>query len=525
MLVGDIVRRNARYFADCDAVVVPGGVTRSWAELDIRTNRFANALLGLGLTRGDRVAIFAPNCVEYFEFFFGCAKSGVVGAPTNVRLAPYEITAYYSYVTPRAILVHADLAEEARRWLSDVPGAEWVVGFGGDHGFDLDLERLIGAAAPEDPAVALDEDDTYMLGPTSGTTGIPKATILTHRNAISAMLNWLAEMPMPERGTALQNIPYFFNPGGPAGIHPVLLKGGRTVVYGGFTPRAFLEAVQEYGVTNTVAVPTMVQMIVAEPDCESFDLSSLKGVFSGGSPWNAPLFRRAREVLGDVIYPLYGMAESYSCGLTLRPESIVLDGTPEQQKQVTSAGKPHVLMQLRVAGVDGEEVPHDGETAGEIWMAGPTISPGYYEMPDETAVSREGEWFRTGDLAVVDTDGFVTIVDRLKDMIITGGINVFSIEVERALLQHPEVDQVAVIGLPHQTWGEAIHAVVCRVEGSTLTEAALVEFAGERLAGFKKPRSIEFVDALPVSATGKILKKVVRAERLGADAGSPLPAS
>lgn len=524
MLVGDIVRRNARSFADCDAVVVPGGPTRSWAELDLRTNRLANALLGLGLGKGDRLAMYAPNCCEYVEFFFGCAKSGIVGAATNVRLAPYELTAYYAYVEPRAVLVHADLAEQARGWLRDVSSVERVIGFGGDHGFDLDLETLVADADTGDPVVPLSEDDTYMLGPTSGTTGTPKATILTHRNAISAMLCWLAEMPMPERGTALQNIPYFFNPGGPASLHPVLLKGGRTVVHTAFSPRAFLQAVQDYGVTNTVAVPTMVQMILAEPDCESFDVSSLRGIFSGGSPWNAPLFERAREVLGDVIYPLYGMAESYSCGMTLRPESVVADGSPEQLKRVTSAGKPNVLIRLRVVDAEGADVHADGVTPGEIWLSGPTISPGYFAMPEETEASRSGEWFRSGDVAVVDDQGFVTIVDRLKDMIITGGINVFSIEVERVLLMHPDVGQVAVIGVPHETWGEAIHAVVQRVDGSLLTEVELEQFAAERMAGYKRPRSIEFVDALPVSATGKVLKKVVRADRLSGAGTASNPA-
>ncbi|WP_433496586.1 class I adenylate-forming enzyme family protein [Sphaerimonospora sp. CA-214678] len=510
MLVGDIVRRNAQFFPDRDAVVVPGHTRWTWRELDVRANRFANALLGLGLSKGDRVALYAPNCSEYIEFFFGCAKSGVIGAPTNVRLSPYEMSSYLSYVEPAAVLVHADLLESARGWLPDVESVKHVIGFGPGHGLRLDLEALIASAGADEPRTAIDEDDIYQLGATSGTTGVPKAAILTHRNAISALLAWAAELDVPEAGTALQNIPYFFNPGGPSGLHPVLLKGGRTIIPPAFDPAEFPKLVQEYRVTHTIIVPTMVQMVVSNPDITQYDLSSLCGIMSGGSPFPAPVLKRARELMGDVFNPIYGMAESYSCGTILRPQNLFTEGTEQQLRQLSSIGKPETLVNLRVVTPEGDDVPHDGRTAGEIWLSGPTISPGYFRMPEETERSREESWFKTGDVAVVDDEGFITIVDRLKDMIITGGINVFSVEVERVLEQHPDVQQVAVIGVPHPRWGEAIHAVVCRRADSTVSEQELLAFAAERLSSYKKPRSVEFVSTLPISATGKILKKELR---------------
>jgi acyl-CoA synthetase (AMP-forming)/AMP-acid ligase II len=513
VLVSDIVTRNAQFFPEREALVTPGGVTRTWAEVDERTTRFANALLDLGLQKGDRLALFAPNCIEFVEFFFACAKSGVAGASTNTRLSAYEIASYHSYVEPAALLVHADLLDDARAWMDQVGSLKHVIGFGGDHGLDLDLEQLIAGASTETPPVTIEETDTYQLGATSGTTGVPKAVVLTHRNAIAAMVCWASEMPVPEAGTALQNIPMFFNPGGPSGIHPVLLKGGRSVVPPTFDPKEFPRLVEAYQVTNTIIVPTMVQMVVSQPECEQHDLSSLRGVMSGGSPMSLDVFKRARAVMGNVFYPIYGMAESYSVGTVLRPESQHLEGTAEQLQHLSSVGRPYVLTRLRVVDPEGKDVPRDGKTSGEIWMAGDHMSPEYFRMPDETAHSREGEWFRTGDVAVVDPEGFITIVDRLKDMIITGGINVFSIEVERCLESHPEVEQVAVIGVPHPQWGEAIHAVVLRAKDSTLTEDELVQFAGERLSAFKKPRSVEFVDAMPISGTGKILKKVLRESR------------
>jgi acyl-CoA synthetase (AMP-forming)/AMP-acid ligase II len=512
MLISDIVRRNADFFGDDDAVIVPGRARLSWRELDLRTNKLANALIGLGLGKGDRLAIFAPNCAEYIEFFFSCAKSGVVGAATNVRLADDEISTYLSYVEPRAILIHAELAGKARQWLAAVGSLEHVIGMGQGHGFAIDLEQLVDEASPADPGVALADSDIYQLGATSGTTGIPKGAILTHRNAIAAMLSWLAEIPVPERGTALQCIPFFFNPGGAAGLHPVMMKGGRIIVEPAFVPATFLRAVAEYAVTNTVLVPTMLQMIVDDPDFEHVDLSSLRGINTGGSPLSAALLQRGREVIGDRFYPIYGMAETYSCAAILRPENQFTKGTEQQVRQLSSVGKPMALTQLRVVDEIGNDVPHDASTGGEIWLSGDTVSAGYFRMPDETEKSRSGNWFKTGDVAVIDQDGFITIVDRIKDLIITGGINVFSIEVERVLLLHPEVAQAAVIGVPHPTWGEAIHAVVRRTEGSLLSEDELIAFAAERLADYKKPKSVQFVDALPMGITGKILKRDLRAQ-------------
>jgi acyl-CoA synthetase (AMP-forming)/AMP-acid ligase II len=510
MLVSDIVRRNAQFFADDDAVVVPGGRTSSWGELDEQANMLANAYARLGLAKGDRVAIYAPNCGEYVEFFFGCAKSGVIGAPTNIRLAPYELLKYLQIVEPRAVLVHSAVADEARRFLGDLDFVEYVVGIGDGHGFDLDYAELVAGEEPTDPGVSLGEHDVYQLGATSGTTGLAKAAILTHANAIAGMFNWLAEIPVPKGGTSLQNIPLFFNPGGPAGLHPVLMKGGRSVIFPAFETGNFLRSVPEYAVTHCILVPTMIGMVLAHPECEQHDLSSLLGISCGGSPLPREVLARAREVFGDVFFPMFGMAESYSCGLILRREDQHTEGTPEQVRRLTSAGKPQLLMQVRVVDPNGEDVPHDNATPGEIWMTGASISPGYFRQEEETALSREGDWLKTGDVAVVDDGGYVTIVDRLKDIIITGGINVFSRDIEDALYAHPAVAQVAAIGIPHEQWGEAIHAVVVLKPGSSADEDELLEFAASRLAGFKKPRSLEIVDELPMSATGKILKKDLR---------------
>src|SRR5581483_3189431 len=274
---------------------------------------------------------------------------------------------------------------------------------------------------------------------------------------------------------------------------------------------AFLRAVEEHGVTHCILVPTMLGMVLASPECGRRDVSTMQAINMGGSPLPREMLARAREIFGDVFYPGYGMAETYSCGLMLRPEHQFTEGTEEQVRRLASAGKPAMLIQCRVVGADGEDVPRDNQTTGEVWLKGDSVSPGYFRRPEETAAAYEDGWIKTGDVGVVDDDGFVTIVDRLKDIIITGGINVFSRDVEDALYAHTAVGLVAAIGVPHETWGEAIHAVVTLKPGASATEDELLAFAAERLASFKKPRSLEIVPALPVSATGKILKRELRA--------------
>ncbi|MHB8691217.1 MAG: class I adenylate-forming enzyme family protein [Solirubrobacteraceae bacterium] len=514
MFVSDICARNAEFFGDADAVIDPGSGRRlSWSELELRVNQLARALRDeLGLAKGERLTMFAPNCAEYLEFYFACARSGLIGNAVNIRLSAGEIARYLRHVEPRAALVHGSLAAAADEWLPDVPSLTHVVGFGPDHGRAIDLGKLLDGQPGSDPAYPLDEDDPYQLAATSGTTGTAKAAVMTHRNAIAAMLNWAAELPIAERSTYFQCIPMFFNPGGPAGIHPAMLKGGRSVIYPAFEPRTFLRAVSEFAVTHAVLVPTMVRMVLDQPDCASWDFSSLRSFVIGGSPIPRSLLEQGRAVFGDVFFPFYGMAESYSTGMVLRREEQFTQGTEKQLRHLLSAGKPMVGVAVRVVASDsGADVARDNQTPGEIWMRGANVCGGYFRMPEETAAVRAGEWLKTGDIAVVDDEGFVTIVDRSKDIIITGGINVYSRDIEDALHAHPDVRAAAAIGVPHERWGEAVHAVVVLSDGASVIEEELIEFAAERLARFKKPRSLEFVDELPLNATGKVVKRELRA--------------
>lgn len=511
MRISDIVSRNAKYFRDCDAVIVPDEATYSWADLEARSNALARALLALGLRKGDRLAALLPNCVEFFDFFYACAKTGIIGAPANIRLTAAELGAYFRYVEPAAMLAHARLADTVRRFLPEVPSLRHVIGVGAAHGLPLDAAALRAAQPTTDPGCDVTPDDVFQLAATSGTTGIPKGAVTTHRNAFTGIMTYLGEFGAGERGTHIQAGPMFFNPGGPNAISPVHLKGGRSVLMDPFDPGRFLEYVERYRATHTNMAPTLLRMILDHPDCGRHDYSSIRVIGSGGSPVPEALLVRARAVFGDVVIPIYGMAETVSCGLVLRRENLVTGGSPEAQRRLTAAGKPMVGIRVRVVADDGADVPEDNQTAGEICLKGDSVSREYFRMPDETAASRSDGWFRSGDVAVVDAEGFVTIVDRKKDVINTGGIKVFSRDVEEALYQHPDVVLAAAVGIPHPKWGEAIHASVVLRPDSKARVEDLLEFAATRLADFKKPRSLEIVEHLPVSATGKILKKELRA--------------
>jgi acyl-CoA synthetase (AMP-forming)/AMP-acid ligase II len=503
MLVSSIVRRNAVFAGDADAVVEPGRRTTSWSALDARTNQLARGLLALGLVKGDRIGVLAPNCGEHIELFFAEAKSGLVGAPMNVRLTLEEWVSYCRYTEPGALVVHASLAAAGQAVTEHVPAIRHLIGFGGEHGLPIDLHDLAAAQPAVEPTVDVDERDLYQLAATSGTTGVSKAAALTHRNAWAAICMYLAELDIRERETVLQNIPLYFNPGGPAHLHPALVKGGRTVIVPGFDPAAFCDAVARYAVQHTILVPTMVTMVLDHPAAAGTD-----------SPVSRDLVLRARAVFGDVLVPQYGMAESYSSGLILRREHQVVDGPEEVIRRLGSAGTPHVSMEVRVVGVDGHDVARDGLDEGEIWLRGDSVADEYFRMPEETAASREGDWFKTGDLGVMDGAGFITVVDRAKDVIITGGINVHGREVEEVLLRHPAVAAAAVIGLPHPTWGEQVHAVVVARPGMTIDERDLLADCAAHLAGYKKPRGVTVVDELPMTATGKVRKRELR-ERFG----------
>jgi len=508
MCVGDIVRSHARHYPNLTAVV-HGDLRHTWKELDQRTNRLANGLLKLGLRKGDRLAILSPNTLHYWELFFGLGKSGIIGVPLNVRLHVHELRDYLRYTGPRALVASPRLLDTAEQLMADVPSLEHLIVLpGGDRG--LGYEEVLASGAADDVPVSLAVDDLYMLCATSGTTGTAKAAMMTHHNAVQGILLYLAEGINVQPGNAaLQVIPMYFNAGGPAQMYQ-FGKAGTGVILEEFSPSNFLQAVQEHRITHTILVPTMLNMIVNHPEVERYDVSSIRCIIMGGSPLPAPLLRRGREIFGDVFFPRYGMTETYSLGLLLDRQDQHSDGPERLTRRLKSAGKPEPGMECRVVNEQGEDVAWGSGEAGEILLRGPTVCRGYWNLPEETANALRDGWMHTGDMATVDEDGYIYIVDRKKDIIITGGINVYSVEIEQVIATHPAVSMVAVIGVPDEQWGEAIQACVVLKPGQTTTEEEIIRWCRDRLASYKKPKYVQFLTDMPLSGTGKILKRVLR---------------
>lgn len=510
MLIHNMLEINAKYYPR-QVSIQDRNAKITWLELEERTNRLADSLLKIGLSKGDRLAILAPNGLYYWELCFTLSKSGIIGVPLNIRLNSVELSQYLNYLKPRAIVIHSCMVEVAKDVVARVPSIEFQIGLMGVDSLPYKYEELIDSGKSDQVDRGITENDIYMLGSTSGTTGIAKAAMHTHRTTISGIMMWLAEGYDVRPGDKhLQSISMFFNGGGPQMMYP-FMKAGTAVDIGPiFDPVTFMEMVQEFKITHTILPPALLNMIVHHPDVEKYNLTSIRKIMNGGGPLNAPLLRRGRELFGDVFMPVYGLVESYATGIMLKQQDQVSDGPEDLVRRLGSIGKPMVGMQVKVVDEEGKEVPWGSGDTGEIVMKGASLAVGYWESPEKTRETFENGWLRTGDLAQIDKDGFMYITDRKNDVINSGNLKVYSVEVEAVLHNHPAVMQAAVIGIPDQKWGEAVKAYIVFKPGQKASAEEINEFCTVNLSSFKKPRFYQFVNSLPLSATGKVLKRVLR---------------
>ncbi|MBB5916557.1 fatty-acyl-CoA synthase [Nocardia transvalensis] len=469
-----------------EAIAVTGaGRSVTYAEWDRRVAHTAARLRELGVHRGDRVAYLGPNHPAYLETLFACGVLGAIFLPVNTRSTGAEI----GYL----------LADSGARVLIHIGTHDHVLG-------DLDaagvrIARLVaedtGSAPPRvDEPVGLDDPAVLMY--TSGTTGRPKGVVLTHGNLTWNCVNVLIESDVATDDVALVAAPLFHAAALGMLCLPTLLKGGRVVLHEKFDPAAVLEAIEAERVTWMFGVPTMYDALAAHPGWAAADLSSLRSLNCGGGSVPHKTIRRYLD-RGLRFVQGYGMTEA-------APGVLLLDGEHAESK-LGSAGVPSFFTDVRIVDGDGREVPP--ETRGEILVSGPNVMSGYWGRPDDTAaVLREG-WFHSGDIATVDEDGYVSIVDRMKDMIVSGGENIYPAEVEHALHAHPAVDRCAVIGVPDERWGEVGKAVVVAT-GTPPSAGELQEFLRGRIAAYKIPKHFVYVADLPLSGTGKILKRRLR---------------
>ncbi|WP_034271457.1 acyl-CoA synthetase [Haloechinothrix halophila] len=494
--IGSWPARRARKTPDTVAVI-SGDDRWTYAQQYQRATRLAHALRQLGVRRGDRVAMLAPNHPVFLETLFASGMLGAVFVPLNTRLAAPEL-AHCLTDSGSGVLIYApeyaavvtETGYSGRRVAVANAGAD-----------ALDIEELIASqvSEPLDEPVSL--DDACMIMYTSGTTGKPKGAVLTHGNITWNSLNVVIDVDLAGDEVTLVVAPLFHTAGLNMTCLPTLLKGGTVILEPTFDPDRVLELIEHRRVTYLFGVPAMYDAIAASPRWPEADLSSLRQLTCGGAPVPPATIRTYLE-RGLAFSQGYGMTETSPGALYLTRDM--------SETKAGSAGVPHFFTDVRLVDPDGIDVGQ-GEK-GEILVSGPTVMAGYWNLPDETARSyHDGEWFRTGDVGVTDEDGFVSIVDRVKDVIISGGENIYPAEVESVLLEHPAVTECAVVGIPDEKWGEVGRAVVAVTTDAEVSETDLLEFLSTTLARYKVPKSVAIVDELPRNAAGKVLRKTVRA--------------
>ena len=504
-----ILEHAVRFYADRTAVVC--GTTRlTYRGLAERVHRLCQALHGLGIAKGDRLAILMHNCHRYFELYYATPETATLAVPLNIRLSGSEIAYILNDSGSNTVFVGPEFLPQLAQIRDRLPALRHCI-FTGDgpapEGFHS-YEQLLAAASAHFPPTRVVPEDLAALFYTSGTTGHPKGVMLSHANLLANAYHILASMPWQEGEVYLHACPMFHIADGPTS-HFITWLGGTHVIIPAFKPDLALEVMERERVTATLMIPTMINFLIHHPDVGRRDLSALRHVAFGGSPMPAETARQAMQTLPCAFTHLYGLTEAAPLLTFLPPEQHVADGPPEKVRRLLSCGREVIGVRVRVVNPQGRDV-EPGEV-GEIIAKGPNNMVGYWNKPQETADALRDGWLYTGDLATVDEEGYIYIVDRKKDMIITGGENVFSTEVENVLYTHPAILEAAVVGVPDASWGEAIKAIVVLKPGVQASAEDIMAYCRMHIAHFKVPRSVDFYEgALPKSGSGKILKRELR---------------
>ncbi|MFN8377579.1 MAG: long-chain fatty acid--CoA ligase [Anaerolineae bacterium] len=505
MLIGDYLGRRALYSPDDLAVVDAGKSPHrsfTYRELNSRADRLANWLReGAGIAKGDRVAILAHNGIEFLDAFFACGKLGAILVGLNWRLHWRELQALVEKTTPRVLVFSDEFAESAREISGAGSSIEYLlhideIGLPNSRPFEKTLiDTELRPVITDD----LTEEDIACLIFTGGTTGEPKAAQISHRMIAWNTLNTVIH-DLQHGDVSINTFPLFHTGGLLVYTTPLIILGGTVILTRRFDPAQVLQLMEDYAVTVYAGVPTMFQMLTQAPNWPTADLSHLRFCTSGGAPLPIPLVEQFRREKGVVFKQGFGMSEFGPGVFALAPE--------DAERKAGSIGRPNFFVDARVVDDDNHLVPPGH--IGELVLRGPSLCSGYFNDPLASAevVDDEG-WFHTGDLATYDEGNYFFIVDRKKDMFISGGENIYPSEIEQVLYKHPDVEMCAVVGVPDPKWGEVGKAFVVLKRGSTASDADIMAHLQHHLAGFKVPRSVEFRDSLPISGAGKILKRTL----------------
>jgi long-chain acyl-CoA synthetase len=482
-------------------MLTAAGSTWTWREHHERSNQVAQALLAEGVGPQDRVAFVDKNGPEYFEVAFGAAKVNAVLVAVNWRLAPPEMGWIIDDAGAHVLVVGPDFAGHVTDFEPLLTSVTKIVVLGDSY------EEWIGAHPPVDPGLQAGPDDVAMQLYTSGTTGIPKGVMLTNGNLGALIPEGSKELGVDQDTVSMVVMP-LFHIGGSGWALLGIANGGHTIIVRDVDPVAILRAFEEQRVTHVFVVPAVIMVLLGTPQCSTTDFSSLRYLAYGAAPISEKVLTHALATLGCQFVQLYGATETTGAITLLRPEEH--DPAGLHPERLRSCGVPFDHVELRVVDLmTGDDRPVG--QPGELWTRSVQNMEGYWHNPAATeATITEDGWLKTGDVAYLDEDGFVFLHDRVKDMIVSGGENIYPAEVENALMGHGAVADVAVIGVPDDKWGESVKALVVRAAGADVTSAELIEFARIRIARYKVPRSIDFVDALPRNPSGKILKKELR---------------
>ncbi|MBI2761084.1 MAG: long-chain-fatty-acid--CoA ligase [Chloroflexi bacterium] len=514
MLVSDFLRRAVHLYPDREAII-DGDVRYTYAQFQVRVDRLANGLAALGVQKGDRVALLAPNNHRFLECFYGVTAIGAVLVPLNYRLVPSDFTYIINHGEAVAFIIDDELLPVANQIRPELTSIKhWIcwssAGESVPDGWQDYDALLAGASSDIPPDPGLDENDLATLNYTSGTTARPKGVMMTHRNLYANALNFIAHLAITDRDTILHTLP-MFHANGWGSPFAVTAMGGRHVVLRKVDGKAIFDLIEQHGVTFACMAPAVLATILNYPDAARHQLTTAPRLTVAGAPPPAAFIKQLQDGLGWGFIQVYGLTETapFLTVSRLKPHQEGYDEN-ERIRIQDRAGMEMIGVDLSVVDDENVPVPMDDTTVGEVIARGNVIFAGYWRQPEETDKAIIDGWFHTGDLATWDIERTINIVDRKKDVIISGGENISSIEVEDVLYQHPSVLECAVIGVPSERWGETPKALIVLREGTTATQEEVIAHCRAYMAHFKAPTSVDFIESLPRTATGKLQKFVLR---------------